>query len=163
MKRAYTKRPTLDRLLEKVSINPISQCWEWTASLDKKGYGQFELNGRNRRAHEVAYELLRGIIPDGLEPDHVCKNTRCINPDHLEPVTHRENVLRGTSPMAINARKTHCGRGHELSGRNLGVRDGGNRYCKRCSADNLRKWYRNNREHNREYQRRRDAAQKGDL
>lgn len=160
MKRPYTKRPVLDRLLEKITKNPDTGCWEWQASLDKNGYGQFSINGGVKRSHAIAYELLKGPIPDGHEPDHTCRNRRCINPDHLEPVTHRINIHRGNSPMGINARKTHCTRGHPLSEENTWINKRGNRSCKQCSAANLKRWYQDNREHNRQYQRDRSAAKK---
>lgn len=75
--------------------------------------------GRKRPAHVVVYEVYKGKVPDGLDLDHLCKVRHCVNPDHLEPVTRRENVLRGEGLAAINANKTHCKRGHEFSGANL--------------------------------------------
>lgn len=79
-------------------VSKTDSCWLWQASLDGKGYGQ--INGgrtptRMMRAHRVAYELVIGPIPDGLDLDHLCRTPRCVNPDHLEPVTRRENTARG--------------------------------------------------------------------
>lgn len=70
-------------------------CWFWTGWLNKKGYGQFDIPGWKPRAHRLAYELMVGRILDGLQLDHLCRNRRCVRPDHLEPVTNRENSRRG--------------------------------------------------------------------
>lgn len=93
-------------------------CWLWTANL-VRGYGQFGLHGRMVYAHRVAYEMKYGLIPEGLYIDHLCRTRNCVNPSHMEPVTNRVNLLRGVGVAAMNARKTHCDRGHELSGENL--------------------------------------------
>lgn len=74
-----------------------SGCWIWQGSVSNTGYGRIG----SRYAHRVSYERSNGPIPDGLTIDHLCRTTLCVNPDHLEPVTHRENVLRGMSPGAI--------------------------------------------------------------
>lgn len=123
-----------DRLMSKIEISN-SGCWEWTASL-RKGYGQIrgprDSTGRypTLAAHRVSYELARGPIPDGLEPDHLCGNTKCVNPDHLEVVTRRTNVLRSEGTAALNARKTHCPRNHPLPGKSN--RSDGRRRCNEC-------------------------------
>ena len=83
----------------------LGPCWQWTAALDREGYGRFHWLGQNGLAHRIAYEMLIGPMPAGLEPDHLCRNRACVNPLHIEPVTHRENTLRGNSPVAINARR----------------------------------------------------------
>ncbi len=123
-------------LADKISPEPMSGCWLWTASCFRSGYGLAWSEGKNKGAHRVVYEHLRGPVPSGLELDHLCRVRSCVNPDHLEPVTRRENVLRGTSPMAFSAKQTHCLRGHELSGGNLRVESNGSRRCKSC--DNAR-------------------------
>ncbi|MGA4541309.1 HNH endonuclease signature motif containing protein [Uniformispora flossi] len=69
--------------------------WLWTGSTNRKGYGRFWFQGRSEEAHRVAYELFVGPIPDGLQIDHVCRVRPCVNPEHLEPVTHEENYRRG--------------------------------------------------------------------
>jgi len=72
-----------------------SGCWEWTSNITGAGYGSLSLGaGKNGYAHRYSYELMRGSIPDGLTIDHLCRNTRCVNPDHLEPVTQAENNRR---------------------------------------------------------------------
>lgn len=101
-------------------------CWEWTGSLNPAGYASW----KNRAAHRTVYEMLVGPIPKGLVLDHLCRNTACVNPAHLEPVTNKTNILRGYSPYALNARKTHCPLGHAYEGRNL--YDGGGSVGRRC-------------------------------
>jgi hypothetical protein len=113
-------------------------CWTWRAYIAPNGYGQFTLSlgGRKKAtflAHRLAYELVRGPIEAGLVLDHLCRNPACANPGHLEPVTQRENVLRGVGVPAENARKTHCSRGHELAGSNLATVTNGSRQCRKCS------------------------------
>jgi hypothetical protein len=83
-------------------------------------------------AHRLVYEELVGPIPEGMELDHLCRNTSCVNPAHLEPVPHRVNVLRGVGPTAENAVKTECVNGHPLTGRNLCIRKEGGRKCRTC-------------------------------
>ncbi|MEE8234211.1 MAG: HNH endonuclease signature motif containing protein [Gammaproteobacteria bacterium] len=91
-------------------------------------------------AHRVSYEMENGLVPKGLELDHLCRVRNCVNPQHVEPVTHKENCQRGE--VGINhRRKTHCNRGHPYSGDNLYiVPKNGKRGCKTCSRENLRKW-----------------------
>lgn len=113
-------------------------CWEWQGSLTR-GYGTFAPKRFVLlRAHRVAYELLRGSIPDGLELDHLCKNPSCVNPQHLEPVTHAENCRRGDGFGGRNARKDACDAGHPLSGANLYVDPKGRRQCRTCRAEQAR-------------------------
>lgn len=107
-------RSLTDRLMDKVQIGQSpTACWLWTGSL-RAGYGQIRVRTETgwtvAAAHRVSYELARGPIPDGLDLDHLCRNTVCVNPRHLEPVTRQTNVLRGVGPSATNARKTNCGR-----------------------------------------------------
>ena len=83
-------------------------------------------------AHRVAYEKAYGPIPEGLVIDHLCRNGLCVNPEHLEAVTRKENILRGEGACAQNARKTHCKRGHELIPENLIERSDGRRDCLLC-------------------------------
>lgn len=105
-------------------------CWEWTGALNH-GYGYVQFDGRPQNAHRVAYRLLVGPIPEDLHIDHLCRNRRCVNPAHLEPVTLHANLLRGQGASGINARKTHCVNGHEFTPENT-YEWRGTRNCKLC-------------------------------
>lgn len=120
-------------------------CWYWKGHLNRAGYGRFkDFDGRSREAHRVAWELTRGEIPPNL--DHLCRRRNCVRPSHLEPVTHQENVLRGESFAAINARKTHCPKGHPYSRENTYVYNNPySRRCKICRAEKARDYYRRKR------------------
>jgi hypothetical protein len=118
------------------SVDTSGECWLWTGSRQKNGYGRFSLKNRGRLAHRFAYELVVGPIPEGLEIDHLCRVRACVRPDHLEAVTRRVNSLRSTSFAAQNAKKTHCVRGHALEGENLYSRNGW-RWCRQCRQENL--------------------------
>lgn len=110
-------------------------CWEWQNALTN-GYGTFAPKRfAILPAHRVAYELIVGPIPEGLELDHLCKNPRCVNPNHLEPVTHAENCRRGDGFGGRNFRKTHCKNGHPLDGPNLYLTTTGKRQCRACRAE----------------------------
>lgn len=114
-----------------------SGCWNWIRSLNHAGYGQFHIGSRvdhSRqmvRAHRYSYKIFVGQIPDGLTIDHLCKNRKCVNPNHLEAVDIRTNVLRGESFVAKNALKTHCPKNHEYSVDNLYLYRG-KRICRKC-------------------------------
>ena len=105
-------------------------CWVWMGRLNK-GYGKV---GYSRlTAHGTAYGWMRGEVPKGLQLDHLCRNRSCVNPDHLEPVTCRENVLRGVGFAAQNKQKTHCPSGHQYNAENTKYCRRGKRYCRECS------------------------------
>lgn len=126
-----------DRVRSKVAYDPDG-CWLWVGAVRDTGYGQIGIRlarrqYANKLAHRYVYELLVGPIPDGLQIDHLCRVITCVRPDHLEPVTQRENIARGESACAWNARKTHCKRGHPFAGPNLIlVNDGRWRVCRTC-------------------------------
>ena len=120
-------------------VDRSGDCWEWRSAFYSNGYGSFWLNGRSRLAHRVAYELTVGPIPEGLQLDHVCRNTSCVNPGHLRAVTARVNTLRNSSPSAINAAKSACLRGHEFTVANTYVDRRGSRHCRTCRADRRKK------------------------
>jgi hypothetical protein len=127
-------RPILDRFAEHIALTD-SGCVEWIASsTNGVGYGLLTTNrtGGKMLAHRFSYEHHHGPIPDGLVIDHLCRNTLCVHPDHLEAVTQRVNTLRGTAPTAVNALKTNCLHGHPLSGDNLYITPRGRRECRAC-------------------------------
>ena len=148
--RGVVFKPLHERFHEKVE-RLESGCWRWTGSIPPHGYGMIyigRVNGRSTItvAHRVAYELYRGEIPDGLVLDHLCRNRWCVNPDHLEPVTFRENVLRGEAPMVAIHRSGRCKNGHEMTDDNLYVDRNGNRYCRTCQIAYHREERRRKRE-----------------
>lgn len=130
--------PVKERLIERSIIDPDTQCWVWQGSLVPTagtGYGRINVRGKAMLAHRAAYEEWIGPIPEGLEIDHHCENTRCVNPDHLEAVTHQVNSVRSSGTAAANARKTHCKRGHEFTEENIywqTGRYGKQRVCRAC-------------------------------
>lgn len=123
------------RMQSKIAFEPTSGCWLWTGASHPRGYGSVTLLNRTRRAHRAAYEVLVGPVPEGMELDHLCRTPSCVNPDHLEPVTHRVNVLRGVGPWALNKRKTHCLRGHLLDEANTQASLDGFRRCRACQRE----------------------------
>jgi hypothetical protein len=113
----------------------LGPCWLWTGTRSH-GYGRFGLGQESLLAHRIAWELANGPVPDGLELDHLCRVTVCVNPAHLEAVTHRENTLRGEGPTARHARLTHCPKGHEYSSANTRLAHRGtSRECVICTRD----------------------------
>jgi hypothetical protein len=145
-----------ERFMAKVDTS--GDCWLWTASLSGSGYGQFFVGSRRWYAHRWSYDRFKGPIPDGLEIDHLCRVKVCVNPDHLEAVTHRENQRRGTSPVARNMDATHCIHGHEFTPENTIQYRNGKRACRECSRRKRRAFYRANAEQERASRRQRYAA-----
>lgn len=114
-----------------IKVEKTGSCWEWTSVKTHDGYGQFSIKGKKKYSHRVSYELFKGDIPEGLQLDHLCRNRSCVNPDHLEPVTQQENMMRGVGLALINKRKTHCLQGHEYSEKNTYLHKNG-RNCREC-------------------------------
>lgn len=137
-------RPVEVRFWEKVEKTDVcatglcpTGCWLWRAATHQKGYGQFwtgsrkDGSGQMSQAHIWSWEQANGSVPDGLELDHKCRVRNCVNPEHLEPVTHRVNVLRGQSTAAQAARRNSCPKGHEYTSSNTYF-DGTKRVCRKC-------------------------------
>lgn len=126
-----------------------SGCWTWLGYKDPHGYGSAAIGGKMYRAHRILYTLVKGKIPDGLHLDHLCRNPSCVNPDHLEPVTAKENTARGTwhdGVMAMHQARTHCKNGHEFTPENTIWRykpSSGNqtRHCRTCCNEWSKKYY----------------------
>ncbi|CAM5427695.1 MULTISPECIES: HNH endonuclease signature motif containing protein [Streptomyces] len=137
-------KTTEERFWEKVDGANVAGCWIWRGA--GNGYGRFYASGRNVLAHRWAYEYLRASIPESLVLDHLCRNAQCVNPWHLEPVSQAENLRRGNGFSGRNARKTHCPRGHPLTGMNSYLAPSGGRACRTCR----RSAYRAHRAANRE-------------
>lgn len=134
--------PVLVERFEKyISPEPNSGCWLWAGYVSEGGYGRF--SPRNRMAplyaHRFSYELHKGQIPEGMDLDHLCRVRCCVNPDHLEPVTRKENIRRGLSGIN-NSSKTRCDNGHPFSPENIRTaktQAGGTvRVCRQCE----RRW-----------------------
>jgi HNH endonuclease len=113
----------------------LGPCWEWTACTNEWDYGIFMLHGRTFKAHRIACFLLGVDIPKGLEPDHKCKNPRCVRTTHLEMITHQENLRRGW-----RATKQFCLNGHPLTKENTYVRRTGTKNCRICKMISLHKY-----------------------
>lgn len=133
------RTPTSERLLRRRDIDPETGCWNWTGYIDASGYGQVRMpdGPRTLGTHRVSYETFVGPIPDGLHLDHLCRNRACFNPEHLEPVTVRENNLRApTTITSLNLAKTHCNKGHEFTEANTILATSPNgrpsRVCRTC-------------------------------
>jgi hypothetical protein len=130
-------------------VRKTATCWEWTGHISADGYGRYRLGGRFLQAHRIAYELIVAPIPSGLTLDHLCRNRRCVNPDHMDPVTHRVNILRGISPSAFNSTRTHCIHGHPFDQANTAISKRGYRICRECGRIRLRERRRQQRDDRR--------------
>jgi hypothetical protein len=121
----------------RVDKSVSSPCWRWTGDVNRAGYGHFLWTAHGRRlgttAHRVAWRFLKGEIDRSLDLDHLCRNRWCVNPDHLDPCSHQENIRRGRSG-AYQREKTHCRRGHEYTVANTGRDTNGGRVCRKCSV-----------------------------
>ena len=132
------KHVAIQRIVARIAVTDFG-CWIWQRALDEDGYGRMSFGGRKSLpAHCVAYEAFIGDVPDELELDHLCRNHACVNPWHLEPVTHPENVQRGISGVVNGARmraRTHCKRGHPYTPDNTRIDSRGARVCLICKRD----------------------------
>ena len=143
MPRIYSTRSvqsSYDALWGRIAASDLRDCWPFLSRLQKSGYAvQIRIGGRPMYPHKAAYESTFGPVPDGFVLDHLCRNTMCCNPTHLQVVTQRINLMRGNGEAAKCAKNTHCKRGHELLGDNVTHRmnrwGNAERRCKQCAAD----------------------------
>ncbi|WP_414689955.1 HNH endonuclease signature motif containing protein [Nocardioides sp.] len=119
-----------ERFTSKVRINAATGCHEWMAYRDRDGYGTFSLGDQKVLAHRFAYEEVVSPIPDGLVIDHLCRNPSCVNSEHLEPVTPRENLMRGFNRNVVLHHAGHCLQGHT----DISIHSSGRRICRTCDA-----------------------------
>lgn len=127
-------------------VEKTDYCWIWKASVDINGYGQFQYKKRMLKSHRFYWEFINGEVPRGKELDHLCRNKKCVNPGHLEAVSHKENMRRGlTNVASINIIKTHCPKGHSYSGENL-IRTKVGRICRICTNSRNLSIYHKNKE-----------------
>jgi hypothetical protein len=120
----------LKRFMDKYTVDK-NGCWIWGEKL-RKGYGKFHFCGNGYFAHRVAYSHWKGQVPEDLFIDHLCRNRACVNPNHMEAVSHRENVIRGEGSSAQRFRQTHCVNGHPLTPENVRYRK--DRYARNCKV-----------------------------
>lgn len=118
-------------LLVALAQPPTDNCVYWTGPLNRDGYG----NCSGLSAHKVVYESLVGPVPAGLELDHLCRVRACVNPAHMEPVTHAENMRRSAP-----AQKRACANGHLYDAANTYIRTNGGRDCRACGRDRVRRY-----------------------
>lgn len=118
------------RFWEKAEVDEAG-CWVWVAAKTAAGYGTFTVENKTYRSHRVAYQVLAGVIPDGLVTDHLCRVRACVNPAHLDVVTHQVNLLRGETRAAEQVRRTQCPKGHAFDEANTRYQ-GRKRRCRTC-------------------------------
>jgi hypothetical protein len=133
-----TERELLRRFVRKIDVFSDNDCLIWTGAHNYNGYGWFAVNSRQVRAHRFIYSLTNGPIPEGMDIDHLCRNRDCVNPYHMEVVTRKENLMRGNTHARFNKDKSHCCRGHLLSGSNVRINRRGGRVCRECERQGCR-------------------------
>lgn len=136
---------TEGRFWSKVDKNGPDGCWIWTGAIQSAGYGHLAVKGKTVLSHRFAYELLAGPIPEDEESDHLCRNHACVNPGHIELVTHQENCQRGDHRRIVQHQraKTHCPYGHPYNLLNTYFRPDGRRSCRICNHESKRRSRRN--------------------
>lgn len=127
--------PPKVRITRHIKVCAYTGCWNWTRTKDKRGYGRVSVFYKSMLAHRQSYLDFKGPIPDGMELDHLCMNPSCVNPDHLEPVTRKENARRAAEAGVLDRKSddTHCGSGHEYTPENTRFTPQGWRDCRECA------------------------------
>ena len=128
----YTKKTVLERVQELCIPEPNTGCWIWVGAIQNRGYGSIHFGGKTVSAHKISYLAHGNIIPPGLELDHKCHQRLCVNPNHLECVTHRINLQRKCSKILA------CPKGHLYTAENLRASKRGFRLCKTCHREKAR-------------------------
>lgn len=141
----YKDNKLPDRFWDKVSVNEETKCWEWIAATNDDGYGSF-WNAANVKAHRLSYIALVGEIPTGLELDHLCRVRHCVNPLHMQAVSHKVNMERADFSDNANSKKTHCPHGHPFDGDNTYITPKGDRQCRECRREQSRKFRARNKD-----------------
>lgn len=148
MPRLLSESERVESFWRNVARASDAECWAWTGRTIRTGYGLFLWTANGKRtgttAHRYAFQLMHGALPKDVDLDHLCRNRACVNPAHLDPVSHTENVRRGRSG-AFNREKTHCVRGHAYSPENTRRNSKGGRVCRKCSAIHTVNWKRRKR------------------
>lgn len=139
MKRGTKRTPPEVRFQTKYRIDEETGCWLWTGALNNKGYGTIgetiaDYTTKHHYAHRLSYTMHKGPIPDGLVVDHMCNVRNCVNPDHLQVLTNRENIERSPSPIIQRRLARICKRGHDLADEANVYRrpDNGRIQCRAC-------------------------------
>ena len=125
-------------LIDRSIPEPNTGCWLWLGSVSQDGYSQ--VGKPPWSGHRIAFEVKHGPVPEGMEVDHICRVRCCVNPDHMQPLTHYDNLIKSYRKVSPNSLKTHCPKGHPLDGENLrlkktSTRLGVSRQCKACERD----------------------------
>ena len=134
-RKTRTVQQVLNRLLDKIEPVPECGCWLWTgATKGEDEYGKVYIGNKSYPAHRLLYEILKGEVPKGLVLDHLCRVRICVNPEHLEVVTSRENTMRGNAPGIQIQRVGICKNGHERTGDNMRTYRGRS-FCRSCERE----------------------------
>lgn len=137
-----TPIPEFDHLKFFKYIRIDGDCWTWTGGKNENGYGKFHIGRKQYYAHRISFSVFRCDIGTGLIIDHTCKNTSCVNPEHLRQVTQKTNMLENSESVSYyHSLKTHCPQGHEYNESNTHIKKKGIRECRACDRARHKKKY----------------------